>query len=286
MVKQFSIPCQFGNETSPVTLYIGHPENEHHPLHWQSDWLSSVKGGTIPQDLMDTLQRLHDLAMQNGADFEELCYYALISATQHGTGNGVSQDDINKYADEYVKKEGNVKTENNENAETNNNVSNDGGEEKYNSNNVENSNNGSNSEDNQMGQAFDEIKKQMSPEDTKNAEAVFNELGNKFVSEDNSTNDNTPSGNNSFNNSTDNTSSDSGNSFTYSQEDEDLLFADDVVSVDNYSANDSVNSVDGNNNATDDNNVVVNKNNIEENVNKEDVVVEQTAYSQEDEDLL
>ena len=126
----------------------------------------------------------------------------------------------------------------------------------------------------------------MSPEDTKNAEAVFNELGNKFASEDNSTNDNTTSGNNSFNNSTDNTSSDSGNSFTYSQEDEDLLFADDVVSVDNYSANDSVNSVDGNNNSTNDNNVVVNKNNIEENVNKEDVVVEQTAYSQEDEDLL
>ena len=116
MVKQFTIPCQFGQETSPVTLYIGHPEGSHHPVHFQSEWLSSAKGGTIPQDLMDTLQKLHDLAEENGADFEELCYYALISATQHST-NGVSQDDINKYADEFVKKEGNVETSNQDNNE-------------------------------------------------------------------------------------------------------------------------------------------------------------------------
>lgn len=109
MVKQFTIPCQFqGGQTSPVTLYIGHPESTHHPVHFQSDWLSSAKGGTIPQDLMDTLQKLHDLANENGADFEELCYYALISATQHGVGDGVSPEDINKYADEYIKQEGNV----------------------------------------------------------------------------------------------------------------------------------------------------------------------------------
>ena len=108
MVKQFTIPCQFQQSTSPVTLYIGHPEFTHHPVHFQSEWLSSTKGGTIPQDLMDTLQRLHDLANQNGADFEELCYYALISATQHSVGTGVSKEDINKYAQEYVQSDGQV----------------------------------------------------------------------------------------------------------------------------------------------------------------------------------
>ena len=109
MVKQFTIPCQFGQETSPVTLYIGHPEETHHPVHFQSAWLSSTKGGTIPQDLMNTLQKLHDLANENGADFEELCYYALISATQHGIG-GATPEDISRYADEFVRKEGNVET--------------------------------------------------------------------------------------------------------------------------------------------------------------------------------
>lgn len=121
MVKQFTIPCQFQQSTSPVTLYIGHPEFTHHPVHFQSEWLSSTKGGTIPQDLMDTLQRLHDLANQNGADFEELCYYALISATQHSVGTGVSKEDINKYAQEYVQSDGQVAQQITEtNKETNN----------------------------------------------------------------------------------------------------------------------------------------------------------------------
>ena len=105
MTKQFTIPCQFGQQTSPVTFYIGHPDNGHHPIHFQSNWLSSSKGGTVPQDLMMTLQKLHDLALENNADFEELCYYALISATQNSGGDGVSEGEITSYADEYLKKE-------------------------------------------------------------------------------------------------------------------------------------------------------------------------------------
>ena len=95
MTKQFTIPCQFGQQTSPVTFYIGHPDNEHHPIHFQSTWLSSAKGGTIPQDLMDTLQKLHDLANENGADFEELCYYAI------NVANG-SIEDTNKQFSEII----------------------------------------------------------------------------------------------------------------------------------------------------------------------------------------
>lgn len=105
MVKQFTIPCDFQGQMSPVTLYIGHPEATHHPINFQSQWLSSARGGQVPPDLMDTLQKLHDLALENNADFEELCYYALISATNNSTGNGVSPDDINNYADDFLKKE-------------------------------------------------------------------------------------------------------------------------------------------------------------------------------------
>ena len=111
MTKQFTIPCQFGQQSSPVTFYIGHPDNGHHPIHFQSNWLSSSKGGTVPQDLMMTLQKLHDLALENNADFEELCYYALISATQNSNGDGVSESEITSYADEYLKKELNGETD-------------------------------------------------------------------------------------------------------------------------------------------------------------------------------
>ena len=93
MTKQFTIPCQFGGQTSPVTFYIGHPDPAHHPIKFQSDWLSSAKGGTVPQDLMMTLQKLHELALENNADFEELCYYSLVSATNNSS-DGVSPDEI------------------------------------------------------------------------------------------------------------------------------------------------------------------------------------------------
>ena len=106
MVKQFTIPCSFNGETAPVTFYIGHPESGHHPINFQMNWLSSAKGGTVPQDLVDTLKNLQDLAYENGADFEEMCYYALISATSNNTtGNGVTKEAITGYADEFVKKE-------------------------------------------------------------------------------------------------------------------------------------------------------------------------------------
>ena len=106
MVKQFTIPCSFNGETAPVTFYIGHPESGHHPINFQMNWLSSAKGGVVPQNLGDTLKNLQDLAYENGADFEEMCYYALISATSNNTtGNGVTKEAITGYADEFVKKE-------------------------------------------------------------------------------------------------------------------------------------------------------------------------------------
>ena len=103
MVKQFTIPCSFNGETAPVTFYIGHPESGHHPINFQMNWLSSAKGGVVPQDLVDTLKNLQDLAYENGADFEEMCYYALISATSNNTtGNGVTKEAITGYADEFI----------------------------------------------------------------------------------------------------------------------------------------------------------------------------------------
>ena len=165
MVKQFTIPCQFqGGQTSPVTLYIGHPEFTHHPVQFQSDWLSSTKGGTIPQDLMDTLQKLHDLANENGADFEELCYYALISATQHGSGSGVSQDDIHKYADEYIKQEGNVNMNNQQEQQTTQTEEGGAGGFSANSNN-EKDNNSSGNGNTSQGTNFKEAEKVVSEKD-------------------------------------------------------------------------------------------------------------------------
>ncbi|WP_323733417.1 DUF2610 domain-containing protein [Candidatus Bandiella euplotis] len=78
-MKKFKIPCTFGGNTSPVTFYIGNPEKDHHPIQFQADWLSKERGGTVPAEIMKSLEELKALSDKNGVPFEELCSYALES---------------------------------------------------------------------------------------------------------------------------------------------------------------------------------------------------------------
>lgn len=81
-MKKFNIPCNFNGVKAPFTVYIGSPEDKHHPLHFQADWLSKERGGNIPQEIMDSISKLKDLANKNNVSFEELCVYALESSQQ------------------------------------------------------------------------------------------------------------------------------------------------------------------------------------------------------------
>lgn len=83
-MKKFTVPCDFGGQKSPFTIYIGDPEPKHHPLHFQSSWLSKERGGTIPAEVMDSIAKLKDIADQNNVSFEDLCVYALGAAQQEG----------------------------------------------------------------------------------------------------------------------------------------------------------------------------------------------------------
>ena len=76
-MKKFTINCDFGGQLSPFAIYIGQPEQGHHPLHFQADWLSKQRGGTVPADVMDAISKLKDLADKNNVSLEELCVYAL-----------------------------------------------------------------------------------------------------------------------------------------------------------------------------------------------------------------
>lgn len=76
-MKKFTITCDFGGTQAPFSIYIGDPHPEHHPLHFQAEWLASNRGGTIPGDVMDSVERLYKLSKKNKVSFEELCVYAL-----------------------------------------------------------------------------------------------------------------------------------------------------------------------------------------------------------------
>jgi hypothetical protein len=78
MTKEFSIPCSFGaGGTQNVVFYIGAPSPDKHPIHFQAAWLQQVKGGTVPPDIMQSIQKLYELADKHKISFEELCYYAI-----------------------------------------------------------------------------------------------------------------------------------------------------------------------------------------------------------------
>jgi hypothetical protein len=85
-MKRFTIPCDFGGQKHPFHVYIGEPHPKKHPLQNQSSWLSSERGGTIPQDVMDSFEKLFKISQENNVSFEDLCVYALGNANKDGDG--------------------------------------------------------------------------------------------------------------------------------------------------------------------------------------------------------
>lgn len=83
MVSPFNVPCSFqGGHKQNITIYIGNPDKEHHPLHFQADWLMKMRGGAISPDVMENFRKLKEIADQNGVSFEELCIYAIKASSE------------------------------------------------------------------------------------------------------------------------------------------------------------------------------------------------------------
>jgi len=102
-VKKFTVNCDFGGQIAPFTIFLGDPEKEHHPLHFQAEWLSKTRGGTIPAQVMEAVSTLKSLADKNKVSFEELCVYALGAAEQESdeaaTDNTIT-DEVQSLVDE------------------------------------------------------------------------------------------------------------------------------------------------------------------------------------------
>lgn len=81
-MKKFTVPCNFGGQQAPFTIYIGDPKDGNHPIQNQADWLSKERGGQVPPEVMESLSKLKELAEKNNVSFEELCVYALGAAVQ------------------------------------------------------------------------------------------------------------------------------------------------------------------------------------------------------------
>jgi hypothetical protein len=79
-MKRFTVPCNFGDKKSPFNFYVGDPSDGFAPLHFQRMWLRQERGGEVPEEVVDSFNKLLNIARENDVSFEELCVYALGSA--------------------------------------------------------------------------------------------------------------------------------------------------------------------------------------------------------------
>lgn len=76
-MKMFVIPCDVSGTKVPVQFYLGEPTPNVHPIKYQSAWISEERGVHVPTDVLDSLQKLAEIALENGVSFVDLCTYAL-----------------------------------------------------------------------------------------------------------------------------------------------------------------------------------------------------------------
>lgn len=89
MVKKFTTNCDFGGKTAPVTLYVGDPSPDSHPLAFQNKWLGATKGGSVPNDIMESFAKLKTISEKNRVSFEELCGYVI---EELNSSNSIEKD--------------------------------------------------------------------------------------------------------------------------------------------------------------------------------------------------
>lgn len=105
-VKVLSVPCTFqGGAQSSVNFYIGDPKPDpkQSPIHNQLNWLSSTRGGTPPEAIINSLTTLQEIAIRNNIPLGELCEYAIKSVSSKIDQTDPKEKDAKKLDTSEVK---------------------------------------------------------------------------------------------------------------------------------------------------------------------------------------
>lgn len=85
-MKRFTVPTDFNGVKFPFNIYI---TDSIRPFDDQVRWVQEVRGGKVPQEVIESFHRLYKIAKDNNVSFQDLCVYAV------GT---VAKDDEQKAA--------------------------------------------------------------------------------------------------------------------------------------------------------------------------------------------
>lgn len=76
-MKKFTVPCDFDGKKHPFDMYVLEPSPLSHPLYYQTLWLKEERGGIVPEDVIDSFNRIYAIAVENNVGFAELSVYSL-----------------------------------------------------------------------------------------------------------------------------------------------------------------------------------------------------------------
>ena len=74
MVRKFELNCLFNQQELAISFYVGDPQDSSHPIGYQMKYLSK-KGVVVPENIVNSLSSLNEIAKKNRVPFEELFQY-------------------------------------------------------------------------------------------------------------------------------------------------------------------------------------------------------------------
>lgn len=82
-MKRFTVPITCGTVKYPFQVYIWDWEMDYAPTRDQFTWIEQARGCEVPNDVVDSFQKLYDIARENNVSYQELTVYALGNASEN-----------------------------------------------------------------------------------------------------------------------------------------------------------------------------------------------------------
>jgi len=88
MTKTIAVPCDVDGKKVPIQFHVGDPQPNAHPIGHQANWLAKERGVYVPQDVMESMDTIHQTAKELNIPFEDIVTYALERALQDKANQG------------------------------------------------------------------------------------------------------------------------------------------------------------------------------------------------------
>lgn len=83
MVKKITVNCDFNGKSHPIDFYIGDSAKGKNPIGTQANWLNQERGGNVPSNLMESLDKIKKISDEHQIPFEIL-YDHVVKEMQNG----------------------------------------------------------------------------------------------------------------------------------------------------------------------------------------------------------